>query len=358
MKHRIILTGLIACGLLVFSTMSFAGEWEPKVKLPQLGDRAVGMWGLGVEAFNGKLYGFGGQDDLKPPGKFVGEYDPVRDAWDVKGKWPRGRFRVSSAIVRGKIYAFGGTEDNFQAVPLTDEYDPKTDTWTPKADMLSARMATLTAVVGGKIYVIGGADSFFFPSAAVEVYDPVSDTWEKKADMPNPRWGAGVFTARSKIYICGGAVDNTHQKYTDLTEEYDPKTDTWTKKADMPLDYYDMSVSFVNSGKAYAIGGKTFSGNEKDGQNVEGWIVHWTVFEYDLDKNRWARLKDQMPTPRSTLATAVLDGKIYAVGGHGAGGPRLEMEVYTPDGWPFPKAFLVAPQDKLATIWGDIKRHQ
>ena len=52
--------------------MSFAGEWEPKVKLPQLGDRAVGMWGLGVEAFNGKLYGFGGQDDLKPPGKFCG----------------------------------------------------------------------------------------------------------------------------------------------------------------------------------------------------------------------------------------------------------------------------------------------
>ena len=72
MKHRIILTGLIVCGLLFFSAVGFAGEWEQKVKLPQLGDRAVGMWGLGVEAFNGKLYGFGGQDDLKPPGQICG----------------------------------------------------------------------------------------------------------------------------------------------------------------------------------------------------------------------------------------------------------------------------------------------
>ena len=354
MKHRIthyILIGLMVSGLLGFSPASFAGKWDVKVPLPRQ------RWGLGTETVNGKIYAIGGQDDLQVPGQIVSEYDPEKDQWVDRNQWRRGRFRISSAVVRGKIYAFGGTEDNFQAVPLVDEYDPKTDTWTPKADMLAARMATVTTVVGGKIYVIGGADSFFFPSAAVEVYDPVSDTWEKKADMPNPRWGASGFTARGKIYIFGGAVDNTHQKYTDLTEEYDPKTDTWAPKADMPLDYYDMSASFVNSGKAYAIGGRTFNGNEKNGTNVQGWILHWTVFEYDLEKNRWARLKDQMPTGRGTLSTAVLDGKIYAIGGH-HNGPRRETEVYTPDGWPFPKAFSVTPQDKLATVWGEIKRRQ
>ena len=62
---------------------------------------------------------------------------------------------------------------------------------------------------------------------------------------------------KSKIYVFGGAVDNSHQKYTDLTEEYDPKTDTWTKKADMPIAFFDMAASFVNSGKVYIIGGKT-----------------------------------------------------------------------------------------------------
>ena len=354
MKYRIthyILIGLILCGLLDFSPTSFAGKWEAKA--PLLRQR----WGLGTETVNGKIYAIGGQDDLQVPGKIVREYDLEKDQWVDKKGWQRGRFRIGSTVVREKIYTFGGTEDNFQAVPLVDEYDPKTDTWTPKADMPTPRMATLTAVVGGKIYVIGGADSFFFPSGAVEVYDPVSDTWEQKADMPNPRWGAGVFAAKGKIYICGGAVDNTHQKYTDLTEEYDPKTDTWTPKAKMPLAYYDMAVSFVNSGKAYAIGGRTFKGNERDGIQVQGWILHWTVFEYDLEKNRWSRLKDQMPTGRGTLATVVVDGKIYAIGGHN-NGPRRETEVYTPDGWPFPKAFSVTPKDKLATIWGGIKRRR
>ena len=117
MKHRIaysILIGLIVCGLLGFSAASFAGEWEKKVNLPQLGDRAVGIWGLGVQPFNGKLYGFGGQDDLKPPGKFVGEYDPAKDVWEVKKKWQRGRFRVSSAIVRGKSMLLGERRITFK----------------------------------------------------------------------------------------------------------------------------------------------------------------------------------------------------------------------------------------------------
>ena len=217
-------------------------------------------------------------------------------------------------------------------------------------------MMTATAVVAGKIYVIGGAESFYFPSAAVEVYDPITDTWEKKADMPNPRWGTAVFAARGKIYVCGGAVDQSHLKYTDLTEEYDTQTDTWTQKGDMPLAYYDMGTRFVNSGKAYALGGRTFGGENRDGRLVEGWRYHWTVFEFDVDNGKWTRLRDQMPTARASLATAVLNGKIYAIGGH-IGIPAV-TEVYTPNGWPFPAAFSVSPQEKLATVWGEIKQKQ
>ncbi len=356
MRHRIpcyLLTGLVVCGLLGFSTVGFAGKWEEKATIPKMGAISGGAWWLGAEAVNGKIYAFGGQDDLQPAGKLVHEYDPVRDVWTKLKKWQRGRFRLSSALIRGKIYAVGGTEDNFQAVPFLDEYDPKTDTWTPKADMPTPRMMTSTAVVGGKIYVIGGAESFYFPSAAVEVYDPVTDTWEQKADMPNPRWGAGTFAARGKVYVAGGATDQTHKEYTDLTEEYDTKTDTWKKRADTPVAYYDMAVSFVNSGKAYAIGGRTFGGNDRDGRLADSWRYHWTVFEYDVEKHKWTRLKDQMPTGRASLASTVLDGKIYAIAGHI--GIAAITEVYTPDGWPFPKAFAVDPQGKLATQWGKIK---
>ena len=341
MQHRIryyILTGLIMCGLLGFSTIGFAGEWEEKADMPQIGAHSGGIWGLGASVVDGKIYTIGGQDDLVASGKVVREYDPEKDEWTDKKKLTQGRFRLGAATVRNKIYAFGGTANNFETLPNVDEYDPKTDTWTVKANMPTPRMGFAIAVVGGKIYTIGGAESFFFPSAVIEVYDPVTDTWEKKGDMPNPRWGMPAVVVKGKIYIFGGALDNTHQKYTDLTEEYDPKTDTWTKKADMPIEFFDMSASFVNSGKAYIIGGKTFDGKEKDGTKFQGWVLHWTVFEYDVEKNKWQRLNDEMPTGRGTLATAAVDGKIYAIGGH-HNGPRREVEVYTPDGWPFPRLF-------------------
>ncbi len=360
MQHRIryyILTGLIMCGLLGFSTIGFAGEWEEKADMPQIGAHSGGIWGLGASVVDGKIYTIGGQDDLVASGKVVREYDPEKDEWTDKKKLTQGRFRLGAATVRNKIYAFGGTANNFETLPNVDEYDPKTDTWTVKANMPTPRMGFAIAVVGGKIYTIGGAESFFFPSAVIEVYDPVSDTWEKKADMPNPRWGMPAVVVKGKIYIFGGALDNTHQKYTDLTEEYDPKTDTWTKKADMPIEFFDMSASFVNSGKAYIIGGKTFDGKEKDGTKFQGWVLHWTVFEYDVEKNKWQRLNDEMPTGRGTLATAAVDGKIYAIGGH-HNGPRREVEVYTPDGWPFPENFSVDPREKLATKWGAIKQIQ
>jgi N-acetylneuraminic acid mutarotase len=47
---------------------------------------------------------------------------------------------------------------------------------------------------------------------------------------------------------------------------------------------------------------------------VEGWTPTDEVHEYDPASGRWQRLAP-LPTVRGALAAAVLDGKIYAVGG-------------------------------------------
>ena len=47
MKHRglgYLLTGLIACGLLEFSTISFAGAWEEKPNMPKIGSGIHPRW--------------------------------------------------------------------------------------------------------------------------------------------------------------------------------------------------------------------------------------------------------------------------------------------------------------------------
>ena len=72
MKHRILdylLTGLVACGMFGFSTIAFAGKWEEKAAIGRMGAISGGAWWLGAEAVNGKIYAFGGQDDLHACGQ-------------------------------------------------------------------------------------------------------------------------------------------------------------------------------------------------------------------------------------------------------------------------------------------------
>ncbi len=112
--------------------------------------------------------------------------------------------------------------------------------------------------------------------------------------------------------------------------------DTWARKADMPTARLDFSTSVVN-GKIYAIGGH-------DGE--KGFFS--TVEEYDPIANKWAG-RDDMPTARWGLTTSVIDGKIYAIGGGTMRDVALStVEEYDPaknkwirkNGMPEPRAYL------------------
>ena len=99
---------------------------------------------------------------------------------------------------------------------------------------------------------------------------------------------------------------------------------TWAKKADMPNARWGVASSVVN-GKIYVIGGADF------GQCVS------TVEEYDPVTETWAE-KAKMPTARIDLCTSEVNGKIYAIGGSISTGPAIAIstvEEYDPvlDKW-------------------------
>jgi len=77
---------------------------------------------------------------------------------------------------------------------------------------------------------------------------------------------------------------------------------TWTQKADMPTARY-IPGSAVVDGKIYVIGGAPVS----HGATA-------AVEEYDLATDTWTRRTD-MPTARQGAAAAAVDGVIYAIGG-------------------------------------------
>lgn len=80
----------------------------------------------------------------------------------------------------------------------------------------------------------------------------------------------------------------------------------WTQKADMPTGRWTQTSAVVND-KIYIIGGLTSQPGERALSTVE---------EYDPISDAWTR-KTDMPTARGNMigSSAVVDGKIYVVGG-------------------------------------------
>jgi murein DD-endopeptidase MepM/ murein hydrolase activator NlpD len=128
-------------------------------------------------------------------------------------------------------------------------------------------------------------------------------------------------------------------------------TINWTYKSPIPKARYAMGIAVLD-GKIYSIGG---FGGGSDYQN--------DTFVYDPATDIWM-VKSPMPTTREYLGAAVVDGKIYAIGGDiYLTTPYATNEMYDPvtDSWtikspmPTPRwnMGVVSVDDKVYVIGGE-----
>ena len=113
--------------------------------------------------------------------------------------------------------------------------------------------------------------------------------------------------------------------------------DSWTTKAQMPTPRSGLGVAVVN-GKIYAIGGS-------NGSHLN------TNEEYDPATNTWATRKP-MPIQRHRFAIAVVEHKIYVIGGEIPGNYYSGNQVYDPatDTWETKTSMLTARADLCASV--------
>lgn len=110
----------------------------------------------------------------------------------------------------------------------------------------------------------------------------------------------------------------------------------WTQKGDMPTPRMQLATAVVN-GKIYAIGGLN-GGSRPD------------VEEYDPQEDIWIKKAD-MPTPRGGIAASVVNDKIYVFGGHSLPFEPLDaVQMYDPvtDRWARKKRMPI-PIDRMTT---------
>ena len=150
-------------------------------------------------------------------------------------------------------------------------------------------------------------------------------TWARKADMPTATSLHAAAVVDGKIYTIGG-TDNMwgYADYWSTVFTYDPQTDTWTRKADMPAGRARLATAVVD-GKIYAIGGSPHADAEVS-----------TVEMYDPATDVWSRRAD-LPRARNWLSASTVNGKIYVIGGkiYPSATMVATVEVYDPatDTW-------------------------
>jgi N-acetylneuraminic acid mutarotase len=244
----------------------------------------------------------------------------AENSWTTMKAMPTARGGLGVAVVNGKIYAIGGSNNNTQ-LDVNEEYNPVTDTWTTKTPMPTARSGFAIAVYQNKIYCIGGttgySDSFVSGFTGVtEVYDPATNTWETtKTPMPTPRADLCASVVNGVIYCIGGkkywGVDPFYQELN-VTEAYDPAENSWSKKSPMPIPVLGCT-SAVLDGKIFVIGGSRHFQLGGDLATVGSNQV------YDPENDAWST-RTSLPITESYAAADATSGvtapkKIYVVGG-------------------------------------------
>jgi hypothetical protein len=341
-KRATLCTLLIQC--FVFSTISFPLVNATEDSWTTLEPMPTARSGFGVAVVEGKIYAIGGSNGTHRLD--VNEiYDPATDTWTTKKPMPTARYGLATAVFNNKIYVIGGIIGESDPVSsgytgVTEVYDPLTDTWETMEPMPTARASLDANVVGDKIHLISGVqytDVFPFRQYAYEnqVYDPSNDSWSTKTPMPNAVFEYASAVADNKIYVLGAG----------LTQIYYPENNTWTSGAASPTLKLTVSSAGATSGalapkRIYLLGGNYEFNVAKNWNHI-----------YDPESDTWTN-GTSMPTPRWSLAVAVVNDELYAIGGKTTAETFSSAnEKYTPAGYipEFP-SWVVLPLFAFATL--------
>uniref|UniRef100_A0A2K5ZWC1 Kelch like family member 5 n=1 Tax=Mandrillus leucophaeus TaxID=9568 RepID=A0A2K5ZWC1_MANLE len=167
----------------------------------------------------------------------------------------------------------------------------------------------------GTLFAVGGIDSTK-GATSIEKYDLRTNMWTPVANMNGRRLQFGVAVLDDKLYVVGG---RDGLKTLNTVECYNPKTKTWSVMPPMSthrhgLGKYNRADSLKISRSSHST--FTFCTRQKTGVAVlegpmyavgghDGWSYLNTVERWDPQARQW-NFVATMSTPRSTVGVAVL----------------------------------------------------
>ena len=142
------------------------------------------------------------------------------------------------------------------------------------------------------------------------VSNAAANKWQVISELPTQRTGFATAVVNGKIYLIGGTpFQNRRGPYgLSTVEVYDPKTNSWERVTDMPTPRTSAETAVVN-GTIYVCGG--YNGIDNRAVNLK---FLDTVEAYDPQNDTWTR-KQGMSGARVAFGMGAVAGKIYSIGG-------------------------------------------
>ncbi len=223
---------------------------------------------------------------------------------------------------------------------------PTTFTYAPIANQPYKVSEAQGIAVGGKLYTFGGFDlsgakACCTPTDRAYLYDPVKNSWTPIANMPDRgATHAGMTSDGTNVFYAGGYVADanwTGQIFgTKAVWRYNvaapgnAAANTYTRLPDLPVERAAGQLEYLD-GQLHYFGGTNMARTQDVGDHY--------VLDLANGATSWTTAKSPLPNPRHHMGSAVLNGKIYAIGGQHGHDEKLvtqtEVDVYDPasDTW-------------------------
>jgi hypothetical protein len=191
---------------------------------------------------------------------------------------------------------------------ITLQYGPEADAWEPRTPVPFYNGWAAVAVCENKIYVIGEN-----PEMPTLVYDPATDSWENRTGLPSTKFSVQANVVDGKIYVIGGRLPAPLGvvSVTDSNDVYDPETDSWSKMEPIPIPVMGYASAVLDD-KIYVIGGGV--------ANEPEYVPVTYVQIFDPKTDQWTngtQLPEGVCYARACATTgAYAPKRLYVIGGN------------------------------------------
>ncbi|MDB5330527.1 MAG: N-acetylneuraminic acid mutarotase [Phycisphaerales bacterium] len=235
--------------------------------------------------------------------------------WNTLQHTPQGLAEAQAEGVNGKLYVFGGyftTTPDYQATTACEAYDPVANTWAQLAPM-PVPSTHMGLASDGKYIYIAGAYTYdpkttyqTFGTTNVWRYDIANNSWSAFVPLPAPRGAGALVILNNQLHFFDG-VDKQQVPHTDhWVLDLGSANPQWITSTPTPFSRNHLSAAVLN-GKIYAMGGR-LSADDLSIPSADGLV--WDPSH----PAAWTPIAN-MPSARALAVSAVIDGRIVLAGG-------------------------------------------